>query len=111
MRCKRVSIKLLALACLFLSTPGMTEIVEDLAHYALEGHTVHSEDAPDHDESEHGCSGMYHHCVCCAHVFALVREHSSASPSGSLSEALPPPHPIGEERPGYTTPPFRPPTV
>lgn len=52
--------------------PGSLHFAEDGLHLFLEGHTSHDE-SHDHSESEtendtdeHGCSGPYHFCGCCA---------------------------------------------
>ena len=66
----------LAFVLAFALTPGAAEAVEDLAHYASEGHTLHAPTVEnvahvDHDEheqghgnDEHGCSTLFHVCVC-----------------------------------------------
>lgn len=66
----------LAFMLAFALTPGAAEAVGDLAHYVREGHTLHAPtvenanhvDHDDHEAShgddEHGCSTLFHVCVC-----------------------------------------------
>jgi hypothetical protein len=49
-----------------LMLPGSVELAQDALHLAIEGHTVHEDEHSHGDGNEHGCSGPYHACGCCA---------------------------------------------
>lgn len=55
----------LAALLLFVVTPGVLEMVEDVAHYIAHGDTLHDEG---HDG--HCCSGAFHFCGCHARTVA-----------------------------------------
>lgn len=71
-----VFVRSLALVLAVALFPGVAEAAEDMAHYIFEGHTLHapavaeaSHDGHDEHEQgqrddEHGCSTLFHVCVC-----------------------------------------------
>lgn len=106
---------------LFISIPGALELARDLVHWTRDGHTVHAPcaDGPACDcqqdrselDTEHGCSGLFHLCQCCAHVHVLpqlqVLRIAAADPSGGE----PPRTRAWFLLAGYRAPPFRPPSA
>jgi hypothetical protein len=87
--------------------PGAGEVVEAVAHYAIEGHLAHTAaDRGDLGEQgdEHGCGTTQHRCGCCASqvvvpaqagallVSLAVAPGRSAAPAAlvSLHEPAPP---------------------
>jgi hypothetical protein len=99
----------LALALLLGTTPGVVELVEDGAHWVLDGHTDHAEgETPC---PEHGCTPTSHQCGCCvglqlAHVGARV-----VVPRAPAGESSWIPSTSGAPRPGVTRGLFRPPAA
>lgn len=69
--------------------PGLTEAVEDAAHWLREGHTVHDEDPVDGHEpgAEHGCSGLQHLCRCCPASHLMLAVPAVTSPALEASVA------------------------
>ena len=64
---KRLAPRLLVPLLVCALTPGFGEMVENLWHLALTGHSAHAvEQGADHEPSndEHGCSGTFHLCSC-----------------------------------------------
>jgi len=57
---------LVALFLVYLMSPGVNEVAENLIHFAATGHSAHALDDADHDfgDDEHGCSGPFHLCAC-----------------------------------------------
>lgn len=102
--------RLVLVACLAVGlVPGFGELIEDGAHLVLEGRT-------DHDEGEvpcpeHGCAPTSHHCSCCASasIEAYAPEVRVAhTPFVGVRR-------VGAsergDRPGFRSPPLRPPTA
>lgn len=68
--------RVLALILAFTVFPGVAEAADDLAHYVVEGHTLHEAAVveaahdghegheKDHGDDEHGCSVLFHLCGC-----------------------------------------------
>ncbi|HEX9733771.1 MAG TPA: hypothetical protein VGG06_17505 [Thermoanaerobaculia bacterium] len=57
----------LAAVLLLALVPGVSEIVENVVHLAVEGHAAHARPSGDqHSEPgpEHGCNGTFHLCSC-----------------------------------------------
>ncbi len=52
---------------LFVITPGATEALEDLVHYAAYGDSLHD---AGHESAHHCCSGAFHVCGCHTHQIA-----------------------------------------
>lgn len=56
----------MALVLAYAITPGAGEMVENVAHYLLDGHAAHAshdtDQAPNGDA--HGCSGPFQTCPC-----------------------------------------------
>lgn len=101
--------------------PGAGEAVTDLGHLLVDGDTVHDPIARDAVESaahdhpasdEHGCSGLFHTCHCCASpvviAAAMVRTTAPAV-HGAPSRV----HPRSDDRArdAHAEPPFRPPAA
>lgn len=95
--------------------PRASETIADVGHLLLTGHTS-DVSAPDHEPhdgtDEHGCSGLFHTCRCCATppVIAVASSplpqrnapgRASASPAAASDAA----------RDGHREPPFRPPAA
>lgn len=63
------TLRLFVVIGLFVTLPGISEAVDDTAHWLNEGHTVHDGSTTDRgcddDCGEHGCSGLQHFCRCC----------------------------------------------
>ena len=71
-----VFVRFLALVLAVALFPGVAEAAEDMAHYVVEGHTLHApvvaeathgghdEHEKDHGDDEHGCSTLFHVCAC-----------------------------------------------
>jgi hypothetical protein len=59
----------LVVMALVLLLPLFGEAIENAVHYVLHGHAAHAEATPDHHAPpapEHGCTGTFHLCSCCA---------------------------------------------
>ena len=59
--------KILLLGVIWAITPGLTEVVENLWHFAAAGHSAHAiEEGSDHvpENDEHGCTATFHLCSC-----------------------------------------------
>ena len=56
----------MALLLAYVITPGAGEMLENAAHYLLDGHAAHTAHDSDHghDEDSHGCSGPFQTCPC-----------------------------------------------
>ena len=56
----------IALMMVYLMTPAMGEITENVVHLFTEGHTAHAMLDQEHEPSgdEHGCSVSFHLCQC-----------------------------------------------
>jgi hypothetical protein len=57
----------MALVLAYVIAPGAGEIIENVAHYLLDGHAAHAahEDADQTPhEDAHGCSGPFQTCPC-----------------------------------------------
>lgn len=90
--------RLLVLGLVLAMTPGLAEVVENVAHLAVSGHGAHAADqGPDHEPTgdEHGCSGTFHVCSCHSSVPSdLVRptdgrRSAAPQPVGSIPSPLP----------------------
>ncbi|MEQ8280812.1 MAG: hypothetical protein RMA76_28840 [Deltaproteobacteria bacterium] len=68
----------------FLLLLGMTpsiEVAENAVHLVLEGHTAHAVDDEHHDTTgEHGCTGIFHACVCHASPLFVASEAGIVEP-------------------------------
>lgn len=65
-RALAAAVRLFVTLGVLLALPGVSEAVEDTAHWLGEGHTVHDgEDGCETECGEHGCSGLQHLCRCC----------------------------------------------
>ncbi len=109
---RRALVVLLVMLVSVAMTPGVRELVLDLAHLVGDGHTAHVDECGDaHDEDEHGCTGPFHVCACHASMtMAATHEVSIASPSPVLRELV---HARAETREGprgHLRALFRPPT-
>lgn len=62
----RIWLKILAVPLALSMSPGLVELVDDAAHYVLEGRTDHAEGAD--ACPEHGCAPSSHHCGCCTSI-------------------------------------------
>ena len=109
-----------ALALLFAVTPGMTEVVESVAHAVGHGDLPHHEEAEviaggEHGEGmggdEHTCTPLFHACGCHAAMSAQTTKTSTQShPAGDASPSVLPPLVSAVGRHGEP-PPLRPPIV
>ena len=101
---------LVALALLFVVTPGMTEVAESVAHAVGHGDLPHHEDdGGGLGCDEHTCTPLFHACGCHAAMSAQTAAASTGSQPdlGAMSLViLPPPSDAG--RVGEP-PPLRPP--
>jgi hypothetical protein len=112
---RRWSLTALVGLSLFISVPGALEVARDLAQWVRDGHTVHAACDRDQDrhepDAEHGCSGLFHLCQCCAHIHVLpqlqVLHIAGADPSAAERAAAPARFVLA----GYRAPPFRPPSA
>jgi hypothetical protein len=101
----------LVLALVHGLAPGLGEVVEAAAHYAIEGHLAHSDaDRGDLGDlgREHGCGTTEHHCACCLSqdfAAAPVQATPVASPFRASAPAARP----GLESLHDPAPPRRPP--
>lgn len=76
-------------------SPGLVELMDDVAHYLVEGQTDHAEG----EEAcpEHGCTPFSHHCGCCTSV-AMAAPSTVVCVRGSslrLRQVLPPMDRVG----------------
>ena len=116
MRAVPALVRLVALLAFLPALPGITEAIDDAAHWAREGSTVHGEDsgtAATHGHeapgAEHGCSGLQHICRCCptAHVLPVkLAQVSGAVSSEPSPRAWPVRSVLGADD---RVPPLRPP--
>lgn len=56
----------IALMMVYMMTPAIGEITENVVHLFTEGHTAHAMSDQEHEPSgdEHGCSVSFHLCQC-----------------------------------------------
>jgi hypothetical protein len=111
---RRVLLNVVTLLTVFVSMPGALEMARDVGHWVSQGHTIHAPgDAEDQhgQDSEHGCSGMFHVCHCCGHVQVLQRSLSLQIGAAAMLAVAPQSTPDDGILPGYRAPPFRPPSA
>jgi hypothetical protein len=83
--------KVLTLFLVFILTPGATELLENAAHLAVEGHGAHALDDAEHapEGDEHGCSSTFHVCACHSSTCFVMREFKLAvTPPSALPEPI-----------------------
>jgi hypothetical protein len=94
---------------LFMAVPGVQELLEDAAHFLADGHTAHDAGHAD-EQPEHCCSGLFHVCPCHANAVGELASMSAVAPAHALVMPVLV-HEAEGLRPGFHSPPFRPPTV
>jgi len=105
----RLWIKLLAVPLALSMSPGLVELVDDAAHYVLEGRTDHAEGAD--ACPEHGCAPSSHHCGCCTSI-AMAATSAAVHVRGPLlGLGLPVAEPTAVGPSGVRTLIERPPTA
>ncbi len=102
-----------ALALVYLMTPGSGELTENVVHLVTTGHTAHAVDDADHHPTgvEHGCSGPYHVCECHGTTSFVVEDASFRVEAATGSLVLAAWFVIDLAADGVATDIFRPPTV
>jgi hypothetical protein len=99
--------RLLTMLFVFVAVPGAQELVDDLAHYARDGHTAHDQ-GHEGEDPDHCCSGLFHLCPCHAHASATQLESVGFDALSTADQWL-----IvgasGALPPGHRASPFRPP--
>jgi hypothetical protein len=67
--------RITALMALLLVFPGAMEGLENAVHLIGQGHLAHAGEAADRHAPptrEHGCTGTFHFCSCCAPASAVL---------------------------------------
>lgn len=82
---------ILAVAMVYVMTPGASELAENVVHLVTHGDSAHSDEHSGETESdEHGCSGPYHACVC-HHTSSFVTVAVRANVAAAISVNVPTP--------------------
>lgn len=68
-RATDVALRIVACVVLAFVTPGVEEVLADVAHVVMDGHSFHDEG---HEASDHCCSGAFHVCSCHASIPAIL---------------------------------------
>ena len=109
------SFRWLAALVILTSTPGLGELIEGVVHAAIESGDVldhHEVDSCNDSCTTGNCTqGFFHTCRCNASAIATPSvPHALSGPDESVA-VRPLVTDRGEDRPGHSTPPFRPPSV
>lgn len=99
--------KILVLSLVWVMTPGLVEVTENLWHLATTGHSAHApgmgaDHAPAGDE--HGCSGSFHLCSCHATVVAELALAPPVRPRNGLMTSVTPARPHRPAEPDLSGP-------
>lgn len=115
---RSASARWLAFVIALMLFPRASELVSDLGHLLLTGHTGHSaevvaDDHEPHDGSdEHGCSGLFHTCRCCATPLVLAVAPASSGDKVDDGRDSPAPSAVASAvREGHRQRLFRPPAA
>ncbi len=106
----RLLFRALVFCCVGMTTPGAFEAIEDLLHVAYDGHTAHDAGHDAH-EREHGCTGTFHVCSCCASPMFVASAIGLAIHDPIAVTIEQTPRVPDGARPAHTRPVYRPPAA